>query len=41
MILLMEQNEKLSKKLKVMDDTVETIAESMDTLIELEMKRLK
>jgi hypothetical protein len=31
----------LMKKLKKMDDTVETIAESVDTLIEIESERIK
>lgn len=40
MIMLLEQNEKLLKKQKKMDDTIEIIAESINTLIEIETKRL-
>ena len=39
--MVAEQNEKLSKKLKKMDDTLETVAESVDTLIEIELERAK
>ena len=41
MVMLLEQNEKLSKKLKKMDTTLETVAESVDTLIEIESERIK
>lgn len=39
--MLIEQNEKLMRKIKKMDDTMETVAESVDTLIEIESERLK
>ena len=41
MVALIDQNEKLMKKLKGMDETLETVAESIDTLIEIESARLK
>jgi hypothetical protein len=41
MVMLLEQNEKLFKKIKEMNDTIETIAESVDTLIEIESQRIK
>lgn len=39
--MVAEQNEKLSKKLKRVDENIEVMAESVDTLIEIEAQRIK
>lgn len=39
MVALLEQNQKISKKLKNIDDKIETMAESIDTLIQIETKK--
>lgn len=38
---LMKQNEKLLKKLDDIGTTIETMAESIDTLIQIETERIK
>lgn len=41
MVAIIEQNERLMKKLKAVDKTVDVIAESIDTLIEIETVKIK
>jgi len=41
MIMIAGQNEKLSKRIKGLEDNIEIISESVDTLIQIQMNKLK
>jgi len=41
LVTILDENKKISKKIKKLETDIETVAESTDTLIQIESERIK